>query len=40
MFHESKFDIITLSKTWLNDEKYVQITKFKFSHGSRDQKRG
>ena len=35
MVHETKFDIITLSETWLKNEKhlleYVNLTSYKFS---------
>ena len=42
--NESKFDIITLSETWLRNDKhlleYVNLPGYKFSHRNRDEKRG
>ena len=44
MVNESKFDIITLSETWLRNDKhlleYVNLPGYKFSHRNRDEKRG
>ena len=44
MVNESKFDIITLSETWLKNDKhlleYVNLPGYKFSYRSRDEKRG
>ena len=42
--NESKFDIITLSETWLKNDKYlleyVNLPGSKFSYRNRDEKRG
>ena len=44
MVNESKFDIITLSETWLKNDKhlleYVSLPGYKFSYRNRDEKRG
>ena len=44
MVNGSKFDIITLSKTWLKNDKhlleYVSLPGYKFSCRNRDEKRG
>ena len=44
MVNESKFDIITLSETWLKNDKhlleYVNLPGYKFSYRNRDEKRG
>ena len=44
MVNESKFDIITLSETWLKNVKhlleYVNLPGYKFSYRNRDEKRG
>ena len=44
MVNESKFDSITLSKTWLKNDKhlseYVNLPGYKFSYRNRDEKRG
>ena len=44
MVNESKFDIITLSKTWLKNDKhlleYVSLPGYKFPYRNRDEKRG
>ena len=44
MVNESKFDIITLSETWLNNDKhlleYVNLPGYKFFYRNRDGKRG
>ena len=44
MVNGSKFDIITLSKTWLKNDKhlleYVSLPGYKFSYRNRDEKRG
>ena len=44
MVNESKFDIITLSKTWLKNDRYlleyVSLPGYKFSYRNRDGKRG
>ena len=43
MVNESKFDIITLSETWLENDKhlleYVNLPGYKFSYTNRDEKR-
>ena len=44
MVNESKLDIITLSETWLKNDKhlleYVNLPGYKFSYRSGDEKRG
>ena len=44
MVNESKFSIITLSDTWLKNDKhlleYVSLPAYKFSYRNRDEKRG
>ena len=44
MVNESKFDIITLSETWLKNNKhlldYVNLPGYKFSYRNSDEKRG
>ena len=44
MVNESKFDIITLSETWLKNDKhlleYVNLPGYKFCYRNRDEKRG
>ena len=44
MVNESKFDNITLSETWLKNDKhlleYVSLPGYKFSYRNRDEKRG
>ena len=44
MVNESKFNIITPSKTWLKNDKhlleYVNLPGYKFSYRNRDEKRG
>ena len=44
MVNKLKFDIITLSETWLKNEKYlleyVNLLGYKFSYRSRNEKRG
>ena len=43
MVNESKFDIITLSETWLKNDKhlfeYVNLPGYKFSYRNRDEER-
>ena len=44
MDNESNFDIITLFKDWLKNDKhlleYVHLPSYKFSYRNRDEKRG
>ena len=44
MVNESKFNIITLSETWLKNDKhlleYVNLLGYKFSYRNQDEKRG
>ena len=44
MVNDSKFDIITLSETWLKNDKhlleYANLPGYKFCYRNRDEKRG
>jgi len=44
MVHQTKFDIITLSKTWLKNDRhlleYVKLPGYNFTYRNRDEKRG
>ena len=44
MINENQFDIVTLSETWLRDNKhlldYIKIPDYKFVYKNREQKRG
>ena len=44
MINENQFDIVTLSETWLRDNKhlldYIKIPDCKFVYKNREQKRG
>ena len=44
MVNKLKLDIITLSETWLKNDKhlleYVNLPGYKFSYRNRDEKRG